>query len=109
MNYTEELRNIHELALTLEKETEILKSVDYWTTGFIKYTNKAERVNLLNEEISQEKFNDYLSKFLWSPNGARFQKNFRFERDIECGKPAPPITVSLTNSNKRRESLSLEI
>lgn len=74
-----------------------METVDSWTSGFIKYTKRAEGVDLLTENITQTDFSLYLSKFLWSPNGARFQKNFRFDGEFVCGKPAPPVTVSMRN------------
>lgn len=86
---------IHELSLKMKNESQIIKNIDTWTTSFIKYTKKGLHVDVLNEKMSDEKFKEYLSKFLWSANGARYQKNFRFDKELICGEPTPNITVNI--------------
>jgi hypothetical protein len=53
--------------------------------------------------LSDDEFDTYISKYLFSPSGSKYQKNFRFDEKLHCGQPAPPITVSLevewTNDN----------
>lgn len=44
--------------------------------------------------LSDEEFSRFIGKFLFSPNGAKYNKNFRFDGQFKCDKPAPPITVS---------------
>jgi hypothetical protein len=39
-------------------------------------------------------FLDRFSQFLFSPNGAPYQKNFKFNGSLACGQPLPPIMVS---------------
>lgn len=46
------------------------------------------------EELSEANFRNYLSKFLFSHEGGRFQMNFKFVSKLQCGKPAPNITVT---------------
>lgn len=94
IKYYEEIGKIHDLAMKVKNETEIVKNLDSWTSGFIKYTKKASGIDILNDNVTEEDFNQHLSQFLWSPNGARFQKNFRFGGTFECGKPSPPVVVS---------------
>ena len=45
--------------------------------------------------LSDDEFSTYISKYLFSPIGSKYQKNFRFDGKLHCGQPAPPITVSL--------------
>lgn len=52
-------------------------------------------LDMYKEILSEKEFNLYLSKFLFSPKGARFQRLFHFEKDLECGLPASKIIVSL--------------
>lgn len=44
--------------------------------------------------MTNEIWSEYIGKFLYSPRGARYQRNFRFETDLLCGLPAPPTTVA---------------
>lgn len=53
---------------------------------------------MFTEPLSDERFNLYLSKFLNSPKNAKYQANFIFERDLECGIPAPKIKVGESNN-----------
>lgn len=94
VKYHEKIEEIHRLALQVTNETEYVKNVDSWTHGFIKYTQKSSGVDVLTDNVTEDAFSKYLSQFLWSPNGARFQKNFKFDGKFECGKPSPPVIVS---------------
>ena len=38
-------------------------------------------------------FDALLTQFLFSPSGAKFMRDFYFDGELECGKPAPPIKV----------------
>lgn len=93
-NYSEEFEKIHNLSIAFAEQKHILKVVDSWTHGFIQYTQRAEKVDMLHDNVTEEKFQDYLASYLWSPSGARFQKNFRFDGELVCGQPAPLIEVS---------------
>lgn len=44
--------------------------------------------------LNDTDFYDYLSKFLFSRNGGKYQRNFRFKRDLKCGENAPPILAA---------------
>lgn len=94
VQYHEKMEYIHRLAMQITNETSYVKNVDSWTHGFIKYTQKASGVDVLTDNVTQDEFSQYLSQFLWSPNGARFQKNFKFRGNFTCGKPSPPVIVS---------------
>lgn len=50
-------------------------------------------LDIYYEILTTNEFNLFLSKFLFSPRGARFQANFRFDKDLECGIPVSNITV----------------
>ena len=53
--------------------------------------------DIATDAISENEFNTYLTKFLFTPSGSKYQKMFRFDGDLKCGQPAPPITVSIQN------------
>lgn len=94
LNYTEELKNIHKLVIQLYKQKDIIKDIDVWYEGFRRYINYNFNRDIPHEVLTEHEFSLYISKYLYSPGGAKYQKNFRFEGKLECGHPAPPITVS---------------
>lgn len=93
-NYSENFQKIHNLSQTFLEQDRILKLVDSWTTGFMKYTQKSSQIDLMTENVTDEKFHQLLGTYLWSPKGARFQKNFKFSENFTCGNPVPPIEIS---------------
>lgn len=50
--------------------------------------------DIYEEEISDGQFNLFMSRFLFSPKGARFQANFKFAQPLKCGQPASKIQVT---------------
>jgi hypothetical protein len=44
--------------------------------------------------MDPDTFAELMTRFLFSPAGARFRFLFRYETPIQCGKPAPDLTVS---------------
>lgn len=51
-------------------------------------------MNLTNPKIQ---FNKTLSNFLFSEFGGKYQFNFKFEDNLECGQPAGNIKISFIN------------
>lgn len=48
-----------------------------------------------NSTLNEIDFRKYLSKFLYSQFGGKYQRNFRFENNtLSCGVIAPPITMA---------------
>jgi Niemann-Pick C1 protein len=50
--------------------------------------------DIANNTLEEEKFLLYLSKFLFSRIGGKYQRNFRFKGNLTCGVPAPAITIA---------------
>jgi len=94
LNYTHELPNIRNMIHTLQGSSNIVGDVNSWVHPFQKYVKKNFKKDIYEETLSTNEFNLFLSKFLFSPKGAKFQANFRFEKELECGIPAPNITMS---------------
>lgn len=44
--------------------------------------------------MNDEDFRTYLSKFLFSSDGGKYQQYFRFDKKLKCGDPTPNITVA---------------
>ncbi|KAJ1527691.1 hypothetical protein ONE63_007650 [Megalurothrips usitatus] len=94
LHYSEELQNIGSLVEHLNNQSDILKNVDDWWSGFQRYVNFHHMKDIQTDHLADDEFDHYISQYLFSPSGARFQKNFRFSETLECGKPAPKIKVS---------------
>ncbi len=51
------------------------------------------------EAFSSQDFALLLSDFLFDVEGAEHQQSFKFDSELVCGEPAPPINVSKKNYN----------
>nr|CAD7423184.1 unnamed protein product [Timema monikensis] len=59
-------------------------------------------VDVATTVLSDSEFSSYLSKYLFSPSGAKFQKNFRFEGKLQCGYPAPPVKTGFATHHYQK-------
>ncbi|XP_045765423.1 patched domain-containing protein 3-like [Maniola jurtina] len=95
MNYNAEFTNLYDMIQVLRNESYITEVIT-WVEIFHGYVLKNFKRDLLNETeaIPDEQFKKYLSRFLFSPVGGRFQINFKFTDDLSCGKTISDITAS---------------
>lgn len=49
----------------------------------------------MNGDVTATDFNFYLSKFLFSRSGGKYEAKFRFAGNLTCGKLAPKILVAV--------------
>ena len=49
--------------------------------------------------LSEEEFSEKISLFLYSPKGAQYRDQFKFNGTLACKDPAPPILVRLVSLN----------
>ncbi|XP_055603663.1 protein patched homolog 3-like [Uranotaenia lowii] len=93
-NYTAELKNFLHISHELENRTDILHSVSSWVIPFQDFVEVNYDKDIGEVTLPESEFHEYLSKFLFSHEGGRYQMNFKFESKLQCGKPAPNITVT---------------
>ncbi|XP_062553950.1 patched domain-containing protein 3-like [Armigeres subalbatus] len=93
-NYTAELKELLKITHELEKRTDILHSVDSWVEQFQDFVHTNYDTDIGEVVLSDVDFRKYLSKFLYSHEGGRYQMNFKFATKLQCGEPAPNITVT---------------
>lgn len=93
-NYTAELKGMLDLTHELENRTDILHSVNSWAVAFQDFVHTYYDKDVGEVVLSDSKFREYLSKFLFSNDGGRYQMNFKFASKLTCGDPAPNITVT---------------
>ena len=79
-----EEKNVSDWRTTLmEEETE---------DGFDNFENEMTTTPLRS---SSSMFVRYLSDFLFSKSGSKYKANFRFDGNLTCNEPAPPIQVNV--------------
>ncbi|XP_053603222.1 NPC intracellular cholesterol transporter 1 homolog 1b-like [Plodia interpunctella] len=94
MNYHDEFANLLNLTQTLAKEPYV-NEISSWVENFHGYVLENYGHDLRNKsEVTKDEFREYLSKFLFSSIGGRFQLNFKFQKPIECGHPTTDIRAS---------------
>lgn len=95
MNYNAEFRKLHSMVQELKNESYV-KDFETWIEPFNAYILLNYNRDLINSSSSLRdvEFKQYLSKFLYSPIGGRYQVNFKFTERFNCGQQTPNITAS---------------
>ncbi|CAB3239013.1 unnamed protein product [Arctia plantaginis] len=95
MDYIYEFTSLHNMMEKL-KSSEYANNFVDWADSFHKYVLHNYNRDLLKNDsaIKDSEFNIYLSRFLHSPIGGRYQVNLKFEKQFSCGKPASKIQAS---------------
>lgn len=94
MNYNKEFSTLYDMAQRMRNESYVNELVT-WVETFQGYVQKNYGKDMRNvSAISDEDFKTYLSRFLYSPVGAKFQINLKFSQQFRCGHPATNITGS---------------
>ncbi|CAG4991956.1 unnamed protein product [Parnassius apollo] len=94
MEYNYEFNNIINMINELSN-TSYTMDVVTWIESFHGYVLKNYNHDLRNFSSNNTEFNKYLSRFLFSPIGGRFQASFQFQEPLVCGSPASEIEASI--------------
>ena len=70
------------------------KNVSDWRTTLVEGDSFDELRNNTTYLKPGMEFQNLLSQFLFSRQGSKFKPNFRFEGNLTCNAPAPPIKVN---------------
>ncbi|XP_063708133.1 patched domain-containing protein 3-like [Culicoides brevitarsis] len=92
INYTEDMSKLLELSRNVANQTDILHHIRAWPNDFQDFVMIHHQKNINN--LTDVELRTYLSQFLYSQSGGRYQPNFRFEHPLKCGEPTPNVTVS---------------
>ncbi|XP_034172296.1 patched domain-containing protein 3 isoform X1 [Osmia lignaria lignaria] len=92
-NYTAEFPKIISLAETFS-DLSTVESIRSWPNDFAKFVMEFFGKDLRKTILEESQFQSYLSKFLFSQNGGKYQRNFRFKGELICGENTPPVSVS---------------
>lgn len=93
LNYTSELDKIRLMIQSVENRTDLVHEISNWLMPFHDFVQTYYRQDIFASNFNDTDFRKYLTKFLWSPSGGKYQANIRFEKKLECGKPSPNIAV----------------
>lgn len=95
MDYNAEFRKLHSMTRELKNESYV-NDFETWVEPFRAYVLSNYNRDLTNSSllVTDLQFKQYLSKFLYSPLGGRFQINFKFTERFNCGQQTPNITAS---------------
>jgi Niemann-Pick C1 protein len=93
VNYSQELSKIVALSDHVESQTEILYDFQSWTKPFQEFVLRNYGKNFLAEPLNDTDWRQYLTQFLYSSTGGKYQQNFKFDSKLQCGEPAPNIKV----------------
>lgn len=75
----------------LGEQTDIINSIDSWYLDYLKYMQEYFK----NEDPTDpEVFPSRFTQFLYGASGSKHRLLMEFEETIECGEPAPLLSVS---------------
>ncbi|KAG4072065.1 hypothetical protein HA402_015564 [Bradysia odoriphaga] len=94
LNYTEELPKICEVTELLKNRTDLVYDVDSWIDPFREFVEVNFKKDACDGVLTDAEFGLYLSKFLFSNSGGKYQGNFKFDRKLKCGQPIPQPKIS---------------
>jgi hypothetical protein len=93
INYTAELKKIIHISEQIEQKTDILFGVQSWVRPFQDFVWTYHDRDLKEYNLTNGEWRKYLSQFLFSSEGGKYQANFRFEDKLTCGEDVPNIKV----------------
>ncbi|XP_046745326.1 NPC intracellular cholesterol transporter 1-like [Diprion similis] len=91
LDYVSNFQKILQLCETL-RSLDILQNIDQWPVKFARFAQNQYDKDL--STVDESMFSEYLSQFLFSKSGGKYQSNFRFAGNLTCGERAPKILIS---------------
>lgn len=93
IDYPSEFSKIISMTERLQNAS-FIKNIEPWPIDFTKFVSTYFATDLKTTKIADDKFHHYLSKFLFSRAGGKYQRNFIFKEKFRCGRNAPQIVVA---------------
>ncbi|XP_034936281.1 NPC intracellular cholesterol transporter 1-like [Chelonus insularis] len=75
----------------------VVDNLEAWPQEFAQFVQRHYDKDVTNNSLQSNEFYFYLSKFLFSPSGGKYQRNFRFDGNLTCGMNTPRILLSTIN------------
>lgn len=93
IDYSSEFSKIISLTERL-KNASFIQNIEPWPINFAKFVSTYYNADLKTTKITDDNFYNFLSKFLVSQTGGKYQRNFVFNETFTCGKRAPRIITT---------------
>lgn len=94
LNYSLELPKIIKLAEEVQGRQDVLSNVQAWPIEFHDFMSSLYDIDVKKTLLNDTEWRENISKFLFSVAGGKFQANFKFDKDLECGEPAGEVLIS---------------
>ncbi|XP_011688297.1 PREDICTED: uncharacterized protein LOC105450244 [Wasmannia auropunctata] len=101
IDYSSEFSKIISMTERLQNAS-FVQNLEPWPIDFTKFVSMYYATDLKTTKISDDKFHHYLSQFLFSRGGAKYQRNFFFKEKLRCGRNTPQIAVAIIEFNFKR-------
>ncbi|XP_011262753.1 patched domain-containing protein 3 isoform X1 [Camponotus floridanus] len=101
IDYSSEFSKIISLTERLENAS-FIQNIEPWPIKFAKFVSTFYNIDLKTTKITDDNFHHYLSKFLVSGTGGKYQRNFLFNETFTCGKNAPRIIATTIDFKYKR-------
>jgi len=72
----------------------MIRRVHPWWRNLKNYARDTKRIQNFHDFLNPKDFNMIISDFLYSEAGAFLKKDFKFDGELVCGEPAPPILAT---------------
>lgn len=102
LNYSLELPKIIQVAEEVLKRQDVLSNVQAWPTEFHDFMLGLHDIDIKTRSLNDTEWKEYISKFLFSVVGGKFQANFKFDKKLKCGEPAGEVLISSIVFNYHR-------
>ncbi|XP_015599498.1 NPC1-like intracellular cholesterol transporter 1 isoform X2 [Cephus cinctus] len=93
LDYHREFQKILSLTEKLMNDTNV-QIIEPWPTDFAEFVTTYYGKDMKSTILDHEDFTQYLSKFLFSRSGGKYQRNFHFNSKLTCGIKVPRILVA---------------
>ncbi|XP_014479846.1 PREDICTED: Niemann-Pick C1 protein-like [Dinoponera quadriceps] len=93
VDFPSEMPKIISLTERLENAS-FVQTVEPWPIDFARFVSTYYKTDLKTTTITDSEFHNYLSKFLVSRAGGKYQRNFFFNDTFTCGRNTPHITIA---------------
>lgn len=99
VNYSTDLPKIIAMTKEIENQSEILTAVASWPVKFHDFMLSLYEINVMTQRLNDTEWKTYISQFLFSVDGGKYQANLRFADKLVCGEPASDVLISSITFN----------
>lgn len=96
IDYFSSFGQINEFTEHLQSRSDLISNIDSWSQNFHNFVQLYHNVDIQRRtNVSETTLRMYFTQFLYSQEGGRFQKSFKFKTPLKCGEPVPPLLAGI--------------